>query len=74
MPDQDETFYEGDEAVEDVVAAFEGGVKGVTSNPLVQTVNDFDFVVPLLIPAGQNEIPATSSSGDDQVLAGLVNA
>lgn len=33
--DKDEDFYENDEPVEDVIAAFHAGAKGVTARPLI---------------------------------------
>jgi hypothetical protein len=73
--DDDETFFEEDEPVKDVVGAFESGVQGVTSNPIAQPLGGDTIIVPLMVPMGANEPAVTQASADDdRPLAGLVNA
>lgn len=49
MPSADD-FFEEDESVEDVVRAYEHGVRGVTAPPIRSFW--FTFVVPQVLPQG----------------------
>lgn len=57
MGDVAEGFYEDDEPVEDVVAAFERGDKGVTEKPTRGVQKYFTAPGVGLAPASPNEVP-----------------
>lgn len=83
MAEDDEDFYEDDEPIEDIVAAWDASVEGGLTAPPTDALMQSDpgaallkIRVPLLIPAAGNQpaLGTTPRDEDDAVLHDLANA